>query len=148
MVSTPQKLGNHQGQLYTGTLIQKAKSRKQKHSGWVALKHGGFQELSILARRFAIFTLEGRAILDRNSFLTLPFFDVARIKVSANGSSTWKTAMALGMGLNLAPGPAFSISPSRQETIFRDCHPLHHPCSFWLPQCILMLILLSSCILL
>ena len=30
-------------------------------------------------------------------------------------------------GSILAPGPAFSISPSRQETIFRDCHPLAPP---------------------
>lgn len=91
------------GQLYTGTLIQKGKEVENEAFRLGGLKNmRGFQELSILARSFAIFTLEGRVILDRNSFLTLPFFDVARIKVSANGSSTWKTAMALGMGLNFS----------------------------------------------
>ena len=57
------------GQLYTGTPHSKGKEVENEAFRLGGLKNmRGFQELSILARRFAIFTLEGRAILDRKLF--------------------------------------------------------------------------------
>ncbi len=90
-------------QVYAGSLIQKGKEVENEAYRLGGLKNmRGFQELSILARSFAILTLEGRVILDRNSYLSFPFIDLAKIRVSDKGTNEWKTAIGVGLGLNFS----------------------------------------------
>ena len=60
----------------------------------------GFDELTLLSNFYAVATAEFRLILDQNSFLSLPFFDIGflhqdPIKLSPKG------VMVMGMGLGM-----------------------------------------------
>ena len=62
----------------------------------------GFDELSIFTNLYAIYTAELRLLIDRNSYLSLPFIDIARMRVLAEGQTLWDNALGVGMGLNFA----------------------------------------------
>jgi len=62
----------------------------------------GFDELSIFSDAYAVGTAEFRLILDRDSYLTLPFFDVARLRYYNEGVPAMDTALGVGLGLNFA----------------------------------------------
>ncbi len=87
----------------------------------------GFDELSIATDRYLIVTTEWRILLEKNSFLSLPFVDVARIRTIVNGVGEWKNAIGVGMGFNFstragifnfsfAAGNNFSGSPDFGNT--------------------------------
>lgn len=62
----------------------------------------GFDELSIFTNLYAIYTAELRLLIDRNSYLSLPFIDIARMRVLAEGQSIWDNAVGVGLGINFA----------------------------------------------
>lgn len=62
----------------------------------------GFDELSIFTNLYAIYTAELRLLIDRNSYLSLPFIDIARMRVLAEGQTLWDNALGVGMGINFA----------------------------------------------
>lgn len=69
----------------------------------------GFDELSVFTDVYTMFTLEYRIILDRNSFLSLPFIDYFRGRTIADGK--FKTGIGLGMGMNFSTAAGiFNIS--------------------------------------
>ncbi|MFM2395117.1 MAG: hypothetical protein RLZZ546_3100, partial [Bacteroidota bacterium] len=62
----------------------------------------GFNELSIYSDAYILFSTEFKVLLDKNSFLSLPFIDLARIHVFEETGETWKTAIGVGFGLNFS----------------------------------------------
>lgn len=116
-------------QLTGSTIIQKGKEIENEAfrlGGFKGMR--GFQELSIITRSYVMFTAEGRVIIDRNSYLSFPFIDIARMKVTSNGNTTWKTAAGIGVGLNfstragifnftLAAGNNFNGFPAFSNTL-------------------------------
>lgn len=62
----------------------------------------GFDELSITTDKYVVGTAEFRVLLEKNSFLSLPFIDVSRVHRIVNGQGEWKTAIGIGMGLNFS----------------------------------------------
>ncbi len=62
----------------------------------------GFDELSIIADRYFLFTSEFRIILEKNSFLSLPFIDLGRSRILKDGLASWRTTIGVGMGFNFS----------------------------------------------
>ncbi len=62
----------------------------------------GFDELSITSDRYAIVTTEFRILLEKNSFLSLPFIDIGRVHRIVSGVGEWKNAIGMGMGFNFS----------------------------------------------
>lgn len=69
----------------------------------------GFDELSVFTDVYTMFTAEFRILLDKNSFLSLPFIDYFRGRTTADGR--FKTGIGLGMGMNFSTAAGiFNIS--------------------------------------
>lgn len=69
----------------------------------------GFDELSVFTDVYTMFTLEYRILLDKNSFLSLPFVDYFRGRTTADGH--FKTGIGIGMGMNFSTAAGiFNIS--------------------------------------
>lgn len=63
----------------------------------------GFDELSILTDRYVIATLGYKLVLDRNSYLTLPFIDMGWASVrGADGIRYWNRMISGGLAFNFA----------------------------------------------
>ncbi len=62
----------------------------------------GFDELSILSNFYVLYSSELRLLLGQNSYFTLPFIDLARIRTWHNDQFIWDTAIGLGMGINFS----------------------------------------------
>ncbi|MFZ1706009.1 MAG: POTRA domain-containing protein [Saprospiraceae bacterium] len=62
----------------------------------------GFDEESIWADRFFMISGEFRLFLDRNSFLSLPFFDMAFTRILVEENIVWDEAFGLGLGINFS----------------------------------------------
>jgi outer membrane translocation and assembly module TamA len=60
----------------------------------------GFDELSVFTDAYTMVTLEYRIMLDKNSYLSLPFLDYFRGRTTADGK--FKTGLGLGMGMNFS----------------------------------------------
>lgn len=71
----------------------------------------GFDEQTVLAQAYAISTTELRLLLDRNSFLTLPFVDFGYTQVLIDGLPTWDRVFGVGFGINFqTPAGMFNVS--------------------------------------
>ena len=69
----------------------------------------GFDELSVFSDIYTMFTVEYRIILDKNSFLSLPFIDYFRGRTINDGK--YKTGIGLGLGMNFSTAAGiFNIS--------------------------------------
>jgi hypothetical protein len=62
----------------------------------------GFDELSILTDKYSIFTSEFRIILEKNSYITLPFIEYSFVNLNRGGNKNMKNGFALGAGLNFS----------------------------------------------
>jgi hypothetical protein len=62
----------------------------------------GFDELSILTDKYTIFTGEFRIVLEKNSYLTLPFIEYSKVNQRKEELSQLKTGIAVGAGLNFS----------------------------------------------
>ena len=102
MVSTLKNWATIKGQLYTGTPHSKGKEVENE-----AFRLGGLKTWGVF-RSWASWpgvlpSLRSKAGVILIATLLTPFLWCGKNKSkSANGSSTWKTAMALGMGLNFS----------------------------------------------
>ncbi len=72
----------------------------------------GFNEETVFSPAYSVFTGEFRIILDRLSYITLPFIDYGLTQVrDDNGTLIWDRAMGVGIGLNFGtPAGIFNIS--------------------------------------
>ncbi len=72
----------------------------------------GFNEETVFSPAYSIFTAEFRIILDRLSYITLPFIDYGLTQVRDDGGELiWDRAMGVGIGLNFGtPAGIFNIS--------------------------------------
>ena len=62
----------------------------------------GFDEESIWSDRYMVLSTEFRLFLDRNSFLTLPFFDFSVNRILSDDKKIIDDAMGLGLALNFS----------------------------------------------
>lgn len=62
----------------------------------------GFDELTVLTDRYLVSTAEFRLLLDRNSFLSLPFIDYGLTRLRINDEDVWDNAISVGFGINFA----------------------------------------------
>lgn len=62
----------------------------------------GFDEISITTDKYLIATAEFRFLLDRNSFLTLPFIDYGWTHLTIDDEPRWDRAIGAGMGINFS----------------------------------------------
>lgn len=87
----------------------------------------GFNELSIYTNAYLLWSTEFKILLDKNSFLSFPFIDLARVKVFSESVQKWQNAIGLGFGLNfstragifnlsIAAGNQFKGSPDFSNT--------------------------------
>ncbi len=73
----------------------------------------GFDEQSVLAEGFGIFSAEMRLLLDRNSYLTLPFLDFGYTRVVQGDEDdlVWDQVLGLGIGINFStPAGIFNVT--------------------------------------
>ncbi len=72
----------------------------------------GFDELTLLHNFYAVATTEFRLILDQNSFLSLPFFDLGFLQTDSQSlrpKGVWAMGVGLGMNFSTKAG-IFNIS--------------------------------------
>jgi hypothetical protein len=62
----------------------------------------GFDELSILTDKYTTFTAEYRIVLEKNSYINLPFVEYSKVNLRKEGSTSWETGLAIGAGLNFS----------------------------------------------
>jgi hypothetical protein len=62
----------------------------------------GFDELSILTDSYSILTSEFRIILEKNSYLTLPFVEYSKLNEIKQGVKNGRTGLSIGAGLNFS----------------------------------------------
>ncbi len=71
----------------------------------------GFDEQSFLVDRYAMFTLEYRFILDKNSYLTLPFVQYARVRRRIEDNFSNDNPIGVGLGISFTtPAGLFNVS--------------------------------------
>ena len=71
----------------------------------------GFDEQSVLAQGYGLFTTEVRLLLNRNSYLTLPFIDFGYTQVSDGDELIWDQVLGVGLGINFStPAGLFNVS--------------------------------------
>lgn len=71
----------------------------------------GFDEQSVLSESYALLTAEMRLLLDRNSYLTLPFIDFGYTRVQSQDQLIWDQVLGIGLGINFAtPAGIFNVS--------------------------------------
>jgi len=71
----------------------------------------GFDEQTVRTQAYGISSTELRLILDRNSYLTLPFFDFGYTQIVDNEQLIWDQVFGVGLGINFAtPAGIFNVS--------------------------------------
>ncbi len=71
----------------------------------------GFNEESIFTDMYVFGTLEFRILLDKNSYLSLPFFDAGFTRITENGDTKYDPVFGIGLGLNFrTPAGIFNLS--------------------------------------
>ncbi len=62
----------------------------------------GFDELSVLTDKFTLFNTEFRIILEKNSYLTLPFIEYSLVNVLKEGNKNIQRGISIGGGMNFS----------------------------------------------
>jgi len=71
----------------------------------------GFDEQTVITDAYLVSTAEFRLLLDRNSYLSLPFIDYGITRISTATGSEYDTAIGFGMGINFStPAGIFNVS--------------------------------------
>jgi hemolysin activation/secretion protein len=71
----------------------------------------GFDEESFFVDRYFMFTTEYRFILDKNSFLSLPFIHVAHMRRRVDDVDITDTPIGVGLGISFStPAGLFNVS--------------------------------------